>query len=372
MAGLINSAISGSAVKDPLEPNKILQAQAVNYNPDKRTVASNETVAGQLDTITSKGSPLIDRAVALATERSNSRGLQNSSMATQAGQAAVYDAALPIAQADAATYTLASRDNQSAGNEAGQFNANAVNQAGAQNVSEAGQTSRMKLGSDIEKGLITARTDAEKGLITAKTAAESSLSAQSATQAQAQSRVQGEIQSGLIKTQEQADARLKELTGQIETGLVATRASAESRLQAEKAQQQQDLVAAQGVIEKAVQTLRGEQGVALANIEANYKQLIQSSDSASKFYSETARDIGAVMANPDTSAEQKAVAVSKLSDVLQSGLTVIGQIGNIDIAGLLDFTKIATTTAPAAPGETTTTPTPWVPQYNSSGFGFEP
>jgi hypothetical protein len=53
----------------------------------------------------------------------NTRGLLNSSLAVGAGQSALYDAALPIAQQDAQTFTQAGLSNQQARNTADQFNA---------------------------------------------------------------------------------------------------------------------------------------------------------------------------------------------------------------------------------------------------------
>lgn len=68
------------------------------------TVTANQTVAGQIDQIIAADSPLMQRAATRADQQMNKRGLMNSSMAVGAGQAAVMDAALPIAQADAQTY----------------------------------------------------------------------------------------------------------------------------------------------------------------------------------------------------------------------------------------------------------------------------
>ena len=66
--------------------------------------AQTETVAGQMEGLLSEESPYIDRARASSAEAANARGLQNSSIAAGAGEAAAIDAALPIAMQDAATY----------------------------------------------------------------------------------------------------------------------------------------------------------------------------------------------------------------------------------------------------------------------------
>jgi hypothetical protein len=79
-------------------------------------VAPNETVRSQLQQIIADDSPLMQQARARAMQSANARGLLNSSMAMTAADAALYDAAMPIAQQDASTYARA-----------GEFNANTAN-----------------------------------------------------------------------------------------------------------------------------------------------------------------------------------------------------------------------------------------------------
>ena len=93
------------------------------WTPTTRTVQSNETVADQLDRILAADSPLLQRARMRSAQQMNDRGLMNSTMAMQAGEAAAIDAALPIAQQDANTYRQTSAENQAIVNQAGQFNA---------------------------------------------------------------------------------------------------------------------------------------------------------------------------------------------------------------------------------------------------------
>jgi len=88
-----------------------------------RTVAPNETVQGQLKGILDSGSPLLEQARARAMEGMQERGLLNSAMAQSAGDDALIKSGLQIATPDAATYGLASRDNQLTANETNRFNA---------------------------------------------------------------------------------------------------------------------------------------------------------------------------------------------------------------------------------------------------------
>lgn len=79
-------------------------------------VAKNQTVQSQLEQIIAADSPLMQQARMRALQAANQRGLLNSSMAVSAGESALYDAAMPIAQQDASTYA-----------DAGRFNADAQN-----------------------------------------------------------------------------------------------------------------------------------------------------------------------------------------------------------------------------------------------------
>lgn len=127
-----------------------------------RTVDEKETVQYQLDQILDPNSLLMQRARTEGLQYANQRGLLNSSIAAQAAQQAMIDAAIPIAQQDARTYAEAAgqitdiegraalqdaqlgtnvsmfnvgednvtnRFNAESKNRAGEFNANAANVA---------------------------------------------------------------------------------------------------------------------------------------------------------------------------------------------------------------------------------------------------
>lgn len=260
MAGLINSAITGTQEKDLLAPGKTLQMQGVGYDPEKRGVGSEELVSTQLDKQLGKDSLLQQRARAGAMQTANSRGLLNSTMAAQAGEAAAIDAALPIAGADASTYSLAARENQAAGNTALQFGANATNQASTLNVSNAADIAKLREAGGIESGLVT-----QKGAL-------------------------------------------------------------ESNLLAQK-----------GQLETALQTLKGGQAEMLANIEANYKTLLQASDAAKTLSATNMQLMTAVMSDTTTTPEQKQAGIDRLTDMYRAALAVVGGAAGVDLVGLLDF-----------------------------------
>jgi len=111
----------------PATPN------VATYQPTARAINQpTETVQGQVNSILSKDSPLMQRARTLATQQMAQRGLVNSSMAAGASTAAMIDRALPMAQQDANAYQQASQDNMNAVNQAGQFNSSEINKFGLQ------------------------------------------------------------------------------------------------------------------------------------------------------------------------------------------------------------------------------------------------
>jgi len=108
-----------------------------NYQPQLDQIASgaqiapvvqgydeSNGVAGRVDRITRSSSPLMQTAATRASQQANQRGLRNSSLAVQAGQQAVIEAAAPIATADASMFQTQSLTNQNARNRTNEFNAN--------------------------------------------------------------------------------------------------------------------------------------------------------------------------------------------------------------------------------------------------------
>ena len=119
MAGLISQSINEI---DPLK-------SITGYNPEISEVsAETDTVAGQMESLLSKDSPYLTQARTRAAEGMNARGLLNSSIAIGAGEAAAYDAALPIASQDANIFNTTRFTNQAAKNRGFEFTSDAQNQ----------------------------------------------------------------------------------------------------------------------------------------------------------------------------------------------------------------------------------------------------
>lgn len=337
MPSLLNSPIGGTTRKKSAFGTDVFEADTTTYDPALRTVdPEKETVQGQLAKVMDTGSPLMQRAETRAAQQMNQRGLLNSSIAVGAGQQALYDTALPIATADADIYGTAARENQATTNQALQYGATEGNANARANAGELNQTGRAAQAAELEKGLIGTRTSAE-----------STLQAERAAQAEHQTGVEGVQQrlnigtTGTQERQTQAERSLQaqqlaEKQGQIETGLVGT------RLEAEK-----QITQLRGQVETQLQQLRGTQAQSLANVEATYRTLISANQAASGLYNTTMQDMAAVLADINTSTEQKQAAVDSLTDLLKSGLTIIGGVANIDLTGL--FEGEAPPTAPPPP-----------------------
>lgn len=91
--------------------------------------------------------------------------------------------------------------------------------------------------------------------------------------------------------------------------------------------------------EFAMQGLRGEQSKELAGIEASYKTLMQTNDSAGKLYQQTIDSIQKILSS-DMSQEAKQSAVNASTQLLKGGMNVIGKVSNLDLTSLLDFSGV--------------------------------
>lgn len=120
------TSASGTSSNVTGAPSAIKASTIGSANNAALTTANQNdkgTVQGQLDNIIAANSPIMQRAAAKADTQSNARGILNSSMAVGAAQGAVMDAAMPIAQADAASTNQYALTNAAAANQNAQFNA---------------------------------------------------------------------------------------------------------------------------------------------------------------------------------------------------------------------------------------------------------
>jgi len=241
-------------------------AIGAGYNPNTSQInAPTDTVQGQIDALIAKNSPLMQRAEARSNDQMNSRGLMNSSMAVGAGQAALYDVALPIATTDANAYNATRFNNQTATNTASQFGAAAQNQASIANA---------QLSTDVSR-------------FNADTAAKMAI------------------------TQLQNSTDVAKFNASQSNDLIKLGMDAQTR-------------------------------TGLANIEAGYKQLLQSSAGASDMYKQAMGSIANILTNKDVT--DKAGAMNSIMASLNDGLGIIGEISNLNLGSLLTFGNPAPST----------------------------
>lgn len=136
-AGIVASALP--------EPGK-----AMTYTPETRAVnQQTETVQGQMNSILSQDSPLMQRARTMAAQQMAQRGLVNSSMAVGAAQSAMIDKAMPIAQQDASTYNAVASENTNARNRAADLNTSQLNQFALQKGAQDFQAGQQQTQNDF-------------------------------------------------------------------------------------------------------------------------------------------------------------------------------------------------------------------------------
>jgi hypothetical protein len=73
----------------------------------------------------------------------------------------------------------------------------------------------------------------------------------------------------------------------------------------------------------------------LANIESNYRQLMQTSSSASALYEQHIKTIGDIQQNKDLTADSKTAAIANQMTYLKSGMQMLQNLGGV--TGLVTF-----------------------------------
>jgi hypothetical protein len=302
-SGLVAGAMGGLSTPNTagnvatVDPKQWSGQQASGYTAstgaaNQWDVADNQTVKGQINSVIAEDSPLMQQAATRAKQEAGNRGLINSSMAVQAGHAAVIDKALPIAQADAQTYGQAAKSNQDAKNSFEQFNANAKNTAGQFNAGAKNTLQSQTM--DLEAK--TALTNA--GAVNEATSRDAQLASQQ----------------GIAKL----DGALK---------VAMQNADAAGKLQYQQ-------------IDANVRTT-------MANIEATYKNQMQTSQSMAGSYQSLIDNITRIMQDKDMSAGAKQAAIDNQTTLYNNTLQMQSQLSGLELGSLLSFDDLAAPTAGA-------------------------
>jgi hypothetical protein len=287
-AGIINQTTPASGQVAGFNASQATASQATATPYD---VAPNQTVATNLNNIVADDSPLLQQARRRAMDTANARGLLNSSIAASAGESAVLDAALPIAQQDAATY------NQAATN-----TANAKNQASLTNA-------------QLSTGVAQSNA-ASVNVAQAQTA-------DAANKAQLQ-KTAGELQTQLANIQ--SNTTLSVAEKQSQTQQLIDNADNATKVQLVTMQAANDLakVDATGQIQKSLQMLQGQNS-----------QLLQASSSASALYQSALQAMTSITTDPNI--VDKTTALNNSITELNAALQTLGGIQGLNLAAYVNF-----------------------------------
>ncbi|MDP3939816.1 MAG: hypothetical protein Q8R92_16990 [Deltaproteobacteria bacterium] len=376
--GIINTAPAPTAASAPVG------AVASTSTAAPFTVAPNQTVASNIAGIVAADSPLLQQAAARAAARMNDRGLLNSSQAISAGQSAVYDAALPIASADAATYDRAAANTVNAQNTARLQNANmqtGINQSNAAGVNAqilqqiqsgtqmsladkntALQTYLGQLQSNTTMSVADKSAASQKVIAGIQASTSLTLADKNAMLQTTLQNIQGNQQLTLQDRQSQTQTLLTQMDINSRAALQAAQNSTTLTVadkQAAQAQYNADLAARTQIsiqqIDNAFKTVYQTADTAakaalaaaenatktgLANIQANYQSLMQVSASATSMFQSGMGMIAAVIGDSSIPADAKANAIGGYLSWIEEGMMVIGNVNAIDLSQILDFSRV--------------------------------
>ena len=296
-------------------------------------VTTNQTVAGQIQGLIDPNSPLIQQARTGALQQMAARGLQNSSMALTAGDSAAYTAALPIATADAGTYSKAASYNADINNQMAVTNANAQNSI---NVSNAAQQNQVALQNQQQKNTV--------GLTNAQE----------------------------INKANQFDTAQKNTVGltnaQQQNQVALANAQQENAVKLANAAQQNNLTQAAMTTQtqKAIADLNAQTQMWSATLDANTKTSLQ----------KLTNENSVLLKTNDTAASIMNAATAALNNIQMSGLTdktgasaqvwqnltammnVLSKTSGLDLSSMLTSNPYPASGTSQTPGGTNTTPEP--------------
>lgn len=288
-------------------------AVASTVTPAAYAVTPEQLTSSNVSKIISQDSPLLQQAQARAAQKANARGLLNSSMAVTAGESALYDAALPIASADAATQERAATNTVNAQNTANLTNAQ-INTSTSQFNAQAGNTA----------ALTAAQIKSQAELQSVQSNTSLQLADKQAAVTKYVTENQAQLQTTLQNIQSNTSLSIADKQALTQTAISAAD-------NATKLQMQQQQLA--GDLQKISTDGNIRQG--LAATEANYKMLMQTSAGAADLYKQTISNMASIMSDPNVA--DKSTAMNNMMTQLNDALGMIGDIVNMNLGTTLTF-----------------------------------
>lgn len=330
---------------------------------------ATDTVAGQVNSIIDENSPLMQQAVRLANQRSNARGMINSSQGVGAASEALYTAATPIATSDAAAYNQQRLANQSASNQASIVNAQLYTDVSKFNVDEA-----------LKAGIVNKQQADQIAQFNANSQNQASQFNAASGQDMAKFNIANLLQAGIINQDQankmsmfnadqvnQLDRLHTDIAGRIATANIGASATVQSAQIGAQASMANAQLSAE--TQRTLGQLDATTRTNIANIQAENSKLINTNNNASSLYQGSMNNIANIMNNPNLTDDAKQTAISNITGGLNNGLKFIGALGGVDLGKMLDFGP--TTTGGTGSGNDTkiTDPTKKVGGIGSTSGG---
>lgn len=312
-----------------------------NYNPAQISAANwavkpKQTVQGQVQSIIAGNSALMQQAATRANQQSNARGLMNSSIGVGAGQAALYEAAMPIATQDASIEANAGKFNAEASQQATMANQNASNSALQFNATANQDNNQFTKTNALDRYKTDQATAMERARL--------NQAGSQFTKTNALDRYRADQSAALERD------RLKQTVGMDRYKTDQTAA-----LERERLKQTTDLDRYRFDVSQSNEFakigIENTTRMELANIEAGYKTLMQTSSGASDLYKQMIVTVSNISASKDMDAGAKRQAIDNQVTMLNNGLAMMGQISNLNLSDFLTFDDAGgTSTVPTAAG----------------------
>ena len=323
---------------------------ATAANAGNASLAGTTTVQGLLGQIMAQDSPLMQQARTQSQQQMASRGLLNSSMAIGAGQDALYRTAMPIAQSDAAALNTTSQYNAGARNQMQQYNASNQQQTNLANQNAQNQASQFGADARNQSASQNAQASNQMQQYNASNQQQTSLAnAQSANSA-------SQFNAGNQFSAQQANMQAQNQGSQFN----AQQQNAQNQF---NASQTNEVLRSQMEFENRTE---------LANIEANYKTLMQMNQSAGELYQQTIKNITDISTNKDMDAATKTTAINNQMTYLQAGMGLFQTMNNMTgLDTILNFETTYPIGDLPAPAEVSAPSTPSAPAPSAPAPVYE-
>lgn len=98
-----------------------------------------------------------------------------------------------------------------------------------------------------------------------------------------------------------------------------------------------------------LEQMQNDTSKALANIQADYQTLMQTSSSAASLYGSTMSQVADIVKDTNMDGTAKATAINGVFARLSTAMNLIGSINGVDLSGLLDFGTVTADAGTEAP-----------------------